>query len=72
MFSQQGVHPRPRGQVRDLRLKLGYQRPQPRDLRIPPGQQFPQPGIRRTQPSLITGHSKRIGHTPQVPIADRQ
>ena len=55
-----------------LPLGLRYQRPQPRDLRIPLGQQFPQPRIRRTQPSLITGHSKRIGHTPQVPIADRQ
>lgn len=53
----------------DLRLKIGYQRPQLRDPRIPLGQQFPQPGVRRTQPSRITGHIGYIGHRPHFTTA---
>ena len=66
------VLPRPRSQLSDLRLKVRYQRPQVGDLCIPLGQQPPQPGVRRTQPSHTTGHSRLIRHTPQAATAGPQ
>jgi hypothetical protein len=61
--------PRPRRQLGNLRLKIGYQHPQLRNLRIPFGQQLPQPGVRRTQPSRIAGHIGYIGHRPHFTTA---
>jgi hypothetical protein len=69
----------PRGQVRDLRLKLCHLLPQrgllrrlgtqPRDLRIPLRQQLLQPGVGSTQPGSISSHTGRIGHTPHSTTA---
>ena len=62
-----GEHPGDEGAA--LALELAAAGGVQDDPGIPLGQQFPQPGVRRTQPSRITGHIGYIGHRPHFTTA---